>query len=179
MTTQESLHFDTVAAGISAQLQSAMLQIPDHADALLELARHGTSLGDARGVTASEYEALYAIARRFCGEGDFDSALPIALHLVLHNAMDARFSFIAGTCLQRKRLTVQAAAMFALALAVDTHNAAAMFRFGECLQSEGERDKALEAFEATIELARGADDLRQLRDLAAAKLDRLRKTSPA
>ncbi|MES3003513.1 MAG: hypothetical protein V4787_22665 [Pseudomonadota bacterium] len=179
MTAQHSLHFDTLAAGISAQLQAAMLQIPDEADALLEMARNGISPGAARGITASEYEALYAIARKFCAEGDFDSALPIALQLTLHNAMDARFSFIAGTCLQRKKLTVPAAGMFALALAVGGRNAAAMFRYGECLQAESERELAMEAFEAAIELADGSDDLHQLRRLAAAKLGRLREKAPA
>jgi tetratricopeptide (TPR) repeat protein len=178
MTNQDSMHFDTVVAGLVADLRGALSTVPDDADSLLRLAASGVSPGQARSITREEYDALYAIARTLCNKGDFDSALPIALQLALHNPMDARFPFIAGTCLQRKKLTVRAAEMFALALAVDANHAAAMYRQGECLQAQGEREQAMRAFEATVEIARGADDLRRLHDAAAARLRRLRDKLP-
>ena len=42
--------------------------------------------------------------------------------------------------------------------------AAAMFRAGECLESMGEKEKALQAFDEAFELGRASSDYRQIQE---------------
>ena len=102
--------------------------VPEVAETLKTFIEQGVSPGEVRGITQKEYEALYGIACELCDAGDFQSALPIALQLVFHHGRDPRFSFLAGTCLQRLGVHANASQLFAHALLLDDAQAAAMYR---------------------------------------------------
>ncbi len=174
MTDPARQHPDTVVAALVADLAAQWEDGGAQAGVLLQLASQGTSPGEARGLTSAHYHALYTVARQLCDAGRFEDALPICRQLALHCPADARYAFLAGTCLQRTGVHDQAVCMFALALLADANHAAAMFRFGECLQAIGDGGNAAFAFEATLELSRTARDGHRLHALASARLQRQR-----
>ena len=168
-------HRDTAVAELAAELRDGLERVPEQVRVLLELARNGLSPGGIHGVTDAEYRVLYSIAQELCEAGDFAGALPLTLQLVVNKGDDARFAFLAGTCLQRLGIHDQAVSMFALALTLDVSHVAALYRLGECLKAEGRRDDAIQAFEAAIGMARAGDEYREAQGLAIAKLAVLRK----
>jgi tetratricopeptide (TPR) repeat protein len=159
-------------SGDPSQMWDSLPASLEEAQSALE---KGKSLGEVRGITDEEYRALYGIACRLCDDGDFQRALPLALQLVTHHGANAHYSFLAGTCLQRVGCPKSAAQMFVHSMLVGGDNAAACYRAGECFASLGEKDHAIEAFEAAFDLGRESADLRAIQELAGNRLALLRQ----
>jgi len=118
--------------------------------------------------------ALFATAQRLCDEGDFASALPLALHLTLAAKGRSEYAFVAASCLQRLGLIDAALALFAVSAQTRDDNPAAWFRTGECLKALGKTGEALEALQRSIELAREDARYAPLQDAARRMADSLR-----
>jgi Flp pilus assembly protein TadD len=114
---------------------------------------------DARP-SASQLEAVYATTCQLCDEGNFAFAAGLALHLVAYEVTDTRFTFIAGTCMQRLGLHANAAQLFGFSLVHGGDHPATLFRFGECLLALGDRENAAQALEAAFDLSRGDENAR-------------------
>lgn len=175
MEQEAVVHRDTMIAELVTQLRSDLVQVPERAESLMEQALKGVTPGEARGVTKDEFNALYKIARELCDSGNFADALPIGLQLVLNDARDARYAFLAGSCLQRMDMPKEAGSLFGVAITMDPGHVAAMYRLGECLQAVGSNAEAAQILEACIEASRGDDAHRAVHDLALARLAALRK----
>jgi tetratricopeptide (TPR) repeat protein len=145
--------------------------------AVESLADRGISLGDARGLTQSHYEALYQVARNLCKAFEFEQALPIALELVANEGSDPRFYFLAGTCLLHLRDRKNAVVMFEKCLESDPGHAVAMYRIGECMAAFGEDEDARRAFESVVDMGRGQEKFGKLQRLAQVRLDGLRQAA--
>ena len=164
---------DPDVADIVQQLAASLENLPQTLEQCREQLEQGYTLGQLRGISDAEYEALYKIARDLCDKGDFHHALPIALQLTLHHPIDSRFPFIAGSCLQRLGHAEPAALMYAMALDVNPEHAAAAYRLGECLIAVGKSEEAIPFLSKTIELSYGNFSMRSLMDMAQKKLDEL------
>lgn len=142
----------------------------DHAVALAQQAmaawETGHTLAELKGLAGEDLAALYKVALTLAEDSRWDKAAPIALQLALHAPGEARFSFLAGTCLQRLGDFRHALGMFGASLFVE-QMPVTVFRLGECLAASGEREQAHRAFHETVELCRGNDDWRELQDRAA------------
>lgn len=165
---------DAEVARLVAALREDLRLVPDRAQTLLDLGRAGISPGEACGMTAREYEALFRIASDLYEGGDLHNALPVALQLVLHSGRNVRFATLAGDCLKGLGRPGEALAMFALAVKLDSSSVEALFRLAECLQAEKRTEEAIETFFVVIERASGTAEHVKFRELACAQLAALR-----
>jgi len=164
---------DPEVAGIVGQLADGLQKLQETLEQCREQLEQGYSLGQLRGITDEEYDALYRIARDLCDKGDFHHALPVALQLALHNPANYRYPFLAGACLQRLGQPASAAHFYRVALQLDESDAASAYRFGECLEALGQREDACHLYQWAIELSRGNFALRTLQDMASSRLAQL------
>ena len=102
------------------------------AQAMLE---HGVTLADLRGISGDELDALYQIAHADYTAGQYLSALAVALQLVQHSPIEARYQFLYALCLQQVGQPKSALNHDAVAWALDRTNAALTFHMGECIRS--------------------------------------------
>jgi tetratricopeptide (TPR) repeat protein len=167
-------HHNPEIATLVDQATQALLALPDTTEATSppETAVH---VADRLGVSAENCNALYAAARKLCDDGEFRHALPLALVLSAYKGQDARYSFLAGTCMQRLALFPTAAAMYGLSLLADPESARTVFRLGECFEAQKEFEQAEEAFETAIDLCRGKPECRQIQDFVSLRLSSLRR----
>lgn len=138
-----------------------------------DLAR-GLTLAESRSIPPEQLEALYASAWALCEEGQFDKALPVVLLLAAHAPSEARHLFLVATCFQRTDQPAQAAQMYVQCLLLDAQHYAALFRLGECLQAMGEREKAIDLFEAVIGVTPSDMRYDSLREMARQRHQSLR-----
>ncbi len=129
-----------------------------------------------RSARGPEPDELYQIAARLCDAGEFAHALPIALHLAGRPEREARYAFLAGSCLQRLDHPHVALGMFGLSTIneAESPTPGPLLRSGECLAAMGLNDRAIEAFEAAVEIARSDSEYAQLQDIALEKAALLR-----
>jgi predicted Zn-dependent protease len=161
---------DPDVAAIVEQLSERLAALPDELDWLQSLAASGRTLAEVRGISPDELDALYGVGNDLCNEGSFHHALPIALQLVLHEPREPRYSFMAGSCLQRQNQPEQAVLLFAQTLMLRPGDAAAAYRLGECLLAMDRKEEAREVLLETIELCRENERYRKLYDLATERL---------
>jgi tetratricopeptide (TPR) repeat protein len=108
-------------------------EIEQRPDVLESAVRSNISPGELRNLTAEDYAFLYATAQSLVAAKDFRRALAVALAIVTHQGREAKYSYLAGTCLHQLALLEQAATMYNLALQQDPSNAMAAYRLGQCL----------------------------------------------
>ena len=161
---------DPAVAKIVDKLNQQLKHLPQEIERLRCLEASGQTLGELKGIRAEELLALYRIAFGLCDQGSFEHALPIALQLVLHAPQEARYSFMAGACLQRLKQHEAAALLYTQSLKCKPSDAAAAYRIGECLLAMGSSDEAKQVLEAAVELCRGKFEYRKLQDLANERL---------
>jgi tetratricopeptide (TPR) repeat protein len=120
-------------------------------------------------------EQRYQLARQLSDENKFQLAMPLALQLVGARPADARFSFLAGSCLQRLGLLTEAARMYAFSTLGHGASAVTLYRLGECWIGLGDTQAATHAFEEAFSLARDEAEGRVVQDMATQALERLKR----
>ena len=129
---------------------------------------------DARSEpTGAQLDAVYESACSLCDEGAFRLAAPLALHLVTYLPGEPRYSFIAGTCLQRLGVHAHAARMFGFTLLSGGDHAATLYRFGECLLALGDHENAAKALDAAFEVARDLEETREVQAMCETLMERI------
>lgn len=161
---------DPEVAAIVEQLSERLAALPNELDWLQSLAASGRTLAEVRGISVDELNALYGVGYDLCNEGSFHHALPIALQLVLHAPREPRYSFMAGSCLQRQHQPEQALLMFAQTLLLQPEDAAAAYRLGECLLALDRQEEARKVLLETVEMCRGNELYRRIYELAMERL---------
>ena len=160
---------DPDVAAVVEQLTASLDDFPAVLGHFDDSLKQGATLGELRGVTESEYAALYRMARQLCDDGQFHHALPLALSLLIHSPKDGRFAFLCATCLQRLGHDDSAALLFACTLELLPQEAAAAFRLAECFERLGKNPEAKASYQLAVELARGKFECRELQDLASSR----------
>ena len=118
--------------------------------------------GSCSQPTAEQLEAVYDTACRLCDEENFHFASALALHLAPYRPTEPRFSFLAGTCLQRQGMPSSAARFFCSALVCGGDHSASLFRLGECMLALGDTASADRAFDAALDVSRSAQGTEEL-----------------
>lgn len=119
----------------------------------------GSHIGEP---TTEQLESVYETACRLCDEDNYRFASALALHLATYKPGEPRFTFLAGTCLQRQGMPSSAAQFFCAALLCGGDHSASLFRLGECMLALGDTVNAERAFDAAMDVARatgGAEEL--------------------
>jgi len=166
---------DPEVAAIVEQLSERLATLPDELEWLQSLAASGHTLAEVRGISSDELDALYGVGYDLCNEGSFHHALPIALQLVLHAPREPRYSFMAGSCLQRQNQPEQAVLLFAQTLLLQPDDAAAAYRLGESLLAIDRNEEARDVLLETVELCRGNERYRRIYELATERLAALNR----
>ena len=161
---------DSDIAALVEQLTTSLEQMPTVLEHFDQSMREGATLGELRGITRAEFNALYKIACKLCNDSAFKHALPVSLQLMLHDPADSRYAFQAGSCLQRLGEYKYAAILFARTLDLKSDETAAAYRLAECLLEIDRSTEAKALFEMVIELSRGKFHCRELYELAEARI---------
>lgn len=169
-------HPDPHVAAIVSALTAQLLRLREQPNELLAALQANQPLPAGDLPEGQNPDELYRIAARLCDEGDFAHALPIALHLAGRPERDARYAFLAGSCLQRLDQPQAALGMFGLSTfnEGESPTPGPLLRSGECLAAMGMKARAIEAFEAAVEIARFDSEHAELQDIALEKAALLR-----
>ncbi len=124
--------------------------------------------------TPQQLEAVYDTACRLCDEDNFRFASALALHLAAYKPGDPRFTFLAGTCMQRLGMPSSAARFFCFSLVNGGDHPAALFRLGECLLAVGDTENADRAFDVALDVARDVEGAEELQREAQRLMDSIR-----
>jgi predicted Zn-dependent protease len=127
--------------------------------------------------TTEQLEAVYDTACRLCDEDNFRFASALVLHLVAYKPGEPRFSFLAGTCMQRQGMPSTAARFFCAALVSGGDHSASLFRLGECMLVLGDTANADRAFDAALDVSRGSPGAEELQHEAQRLMDSIRPGS--
>ena len=153
--TTSPTHPDPQVEALIAGCRDLLRKGPDPLAVRIALQARAGELEAAAKPTPEQLEGVFETVCRLCDEGNFSFAAPVALHLVATWPADPRFSFAAGTCLQRLGLYPNAAQLFAFTLVVGNTSPATLYRLGECLLAIGDTANASTALEAAFDLSRG------------------------
>lgn len=125
---------------------------------------------------AIDSSKLYAMVESLSGAGDFRNALPLAVQLFMQNGGQPRAAYLLASCLQRLGRPNLAVSIFGYCTELESNDPTPgpLFRVGECLASMGWKEQAIDAFDATIELARSDVRNAAIQQVAQAKVDALR-----
>jgi predicted Zn-dependent protease len=143
----------------------------------VQQALHTPNAQSPSEATLAQLEAVYDTACRLCDQGNFRFAAALALHLVSYQPTDPRFSFVAGTCMQRLGVHVNAAQFFCHALMTGGDDAATFYRLAECLIALGDKANAEKALDAAIDLSRNIEYASTLQAMAQDLLENIRRKS--
>jgi hypothetical protein len=127
--------------------------------------------------TTEQLEAVYDTACRLCDEDNFRFASALALHLATYKPGEPRFTFLAGTCLQRQGMPSSAAQFFCSALLCGGDHSASLFRLGECMLALGDTVNAERAFDAAMDVARATGGAEELQNEAQRLMDSIKSVS--
>lgn len=144
----------------------------DPADALRRMLV-GETLAQLGEVPPEVLESAYGDACRCVDRGEFDEALDLLVVLVMQDPYDFRFQFGYAICLQQLGSVADAAKHFGLAYMLDVSDAGCAYRLGECHETLGDREAAVESFRTALDLCNLPGSPAGLRQLAEAGLDRM------
>lgn len=112
----------------------------------------GGTVGDLRGISDREYEAVYALARQFYDQRQYRQAFKVFSVLVINNSMEPRFLMGLGACGQMLGRYQDALTQYMTAAAVMMDDPQPVFHSAQCLVELGHREAALETLELALSL---------------------------
>ncbi|VTU38381.1 type III secretion system chaperone protein SscB [Variovorax sp. PBL-H6] len=120
--------------------------------------------------------AALAIVEQLCEQEDWRNALPVASHLFVRQSQNPRVAYLLASCLQRLGQNAMALSLYVhcTQLEDEAPTPGPLFRIGECLAALERNSEALDAFDASIELARLDVGHSDILVIASEKADALR-----
>jgi tetratricopeptide (TPR) repeat protein len=155
------------------QVQHALSQLenlPNSASKLMSALEQNQTIAACLDIPNTELENTYERTCALFREGEFLSALPLALYCSTFQTTEPRYAFIAASCLQRLRAPAEAAQLYKTVLQLDETHIAAAYRLGECLLELDDKESASQLFEWTLTLSRGNFAHREFQDWAMQRL---------
>lgn len=113
------------------------------------LTRGGT-LGDLRGFTAKEYEAMFLVGHTLYGQGKYQDAEQVFAFLVMNNPYDRRFAQALGSAKQMLGQYADAIGYYSLASMFEMSDPVPTFHTAECLAALGQTDDAQDALRMVV-----------------------------
>lgn len=108
------------------------------------LTRGGT-LGDLRGLTAKEYEAMFLVGHTLYGQKRYEDAEQVFAFLVMNNPYDRRFAQALGSAKQMLGQYADAIGYYSIASMFEMTDPVPTFHTAECLAALGKPEDALDA----------------------------------
>lgn len=147
------------------------------ADVHAHLTQGGT-LGELRGLTAKEYEAMFLVGHTLYGQKKYQDAEQVFAFLVMNNPYERRFAQALGSAKQMLGQYADAIGYYAIASMMEMTDPVPTFHTAECLAALGKRDDAKDALEIVVKHCQRPQHA-QLKQRASAMLEILRATLTA
>jgi len=159
---------------LAQQAVGHLEKLPDYLSEFKVQIEQNQTLAACLAISATELEIAYEQSWVLFRQKEFLSALPLALYCSTFQSTNARYAFVAASCLQRLQRPDEAAQLYKTVLLLDETHIAAAYRLGECLLELGDKEAASQLFEWTVTLARGNFEHRQFQDWAMQRLASIR-----
>ena len=143
-------------------------EVKDLARLVQEMAE-GTTLGDLKGLTKPELEAIYSVGYNMYRTGRTDDAEKVFKVLALLEPMSAKYLMALGAVRQVKRDFPGAVKAYALASFYDIEDPKPQYHAAECFLAMGDRENAGKALD-TLDLCANLKTERGRTYAAKAKL---------
>lgn len=157
---------DTTNTTIDAELDK------DLKDLAKKLFQDGATLGEVKGITRRELNAVYQMGLGFYNTGRFDDAEKVFTFLVMFDHLEPKYWLAAGAVQQVKKNFEKAKGAYTQAVLLDIHNPKPQYYAAECYLALGQRENALATLDTLLEYCTGADEV--TRDFRA-KAEELKK----
>ena len=124
-------------------------------DVAKKLFQDGATLGELKGITPRELNAVYQMGLGFYNTGRYDDAEKVFSFLVMFDHLEPKYWLAAGAVQQVKRNFEKAKGAYVQATMLDIHNAKPQYYAAECYFALGQRDDALATLDTLFEYCTG------------------------
>ena len=138
----------------------------------------GGTLGDLRGLTAKEYEAMFLVGHTLYGQKRYEDAEQVFAFLVMNNPYDRRFAQALGSAKQMLGQYADAIGYYSIASMFEMTDPVPTFHTAECLAALGKPEDALDALGFVIKHSTKPEH-DKLKHRAQAMIELLKATNPA
>ena len=152
---------DTTNTTIDAELDK------DLKDLAKKLFQDGATLGEVKGITRRELNAVYQMGLGFYNTGRFDDAEKVFTFLVMFDHLEPKYWTAVGAVQQVKKNFEKAKAAYTQAALLDIHAPKPQYYVAECFLALGQKDDALASLDSLLDNCTGADEVtKQFRAMA-------------
>ncbi len=125
-------------------------QIEKTAALIQEVLENGGTLGDLKGFTPEEMEAVYSLAYNLHQQGRFEEAEKLFQFLCFYEHLDKRFWMGLGACRQQLKRHREAIEAYSVLGMLDMENPYPPLHAADCYVALGDMEKAESALEAAL-----------------------------
>ena len=141
-------------------------------DVAKKLFEDGATLGELKGITPRELNAVYQMGLGFYNTGRYDDAEKVFTFLVMFDHLEPKYWTAVGAVQQVKKNFEKAKAAYTQAALLDIHGPKPQYYAAECFLALGQKDDALASLDTLLEYCNGTDEVtREFR----AKAEELKK----
>ena len=160
---------------LAQQAVHQLEKLPDYFLRFKAEIEQNQTLAACLAISSTELENAYEQSWVLFRQKEFLSALPLALYCSTFQSTNARYAFVAASCLQRLQRPDEAAQLYKTVLQLDETHIAAAYRLGECLLAIDRNEEARDVLLETVELCRGNERYRRIYELATERLAALNR----
>ena len=131
----------------------------DIKDLAKKLFQDGATLGELKGVTRRELNAVYQMGLGFYKTGRFDDAEKVFTFLVMFDHLEPKYWTAVGAVQQVKKNFEKAKAAYTQAALLDIHAPKPQYYVAECYLALGQKDDAIASLETLLEYCNGQDEV--------------------
>ena len=128
-------------------------------DMAKKLFQDGATLGELKGITPRELNAVYQMGLGFYNTGRYDDAEKVFSFLVMFDHLEPKYWLAAGAVQQVKKNFEKAKAAYVQAAMLDIHGPKPQYYVAECYLALGQKDDALASLETLLEYCNGQDEV--------------------
>ncbi len=131
----------------------------DIKDMAKKLFQDGATLGEIKGITPQELNAVYQMGLGFYNTGRYDDAEKVFTFLVMFDHLEPKYWLAAGAVQQVKKNFEKAKTAYVQACMLDIHNPKPQYYVAECYLALGQKEDAVASLDTLLEYCTGADDV--------------------
>ena len=128
-------------------------------DMAKKLFQDGATLGELKGITPRELNAVYQMGLGFYNTGRYDDAEKVFSFLVMFDHLEPKYWLAAGAVQQVKKNFEKAKAAYVQAAMLDIHGPKPQYYVAECYLALGQKDDAIASLETLLEYCNGQDEV--------------------
>ena len=126
-----------------------------------KLFEDGATLGELKGITPRELNAVYQMGLGFYNTGRYDDAEKVFTFLVMFDHLEPKYWTAVGAVQQVKKNFEKAKAAYTQAALLDIHAPKPQYYVAECFLALGQKDDALASLDSLLENCTGTNEVTQ------------------